>query len=170
MNMIRTIELTDARGLSQYLTANKTHFEPWEPIRESTFYSEKCCSEHIYNILNTTSSTLFVFVSDRKILGHCELSQIVYGPFQACYMGYGVSKEFEGKGVGYELCSYAIEYAFSRLKLHRIMANYMPSNHRSGRLLKRLGFRKEGLALEYLKIAGAWEDHILTSLINPNCV
>ncbi|WP_199609525.1 GNAT family N-acetyltransferase [Flocculibacter collagenilyticus] len=88
----------------------------------------------------------------------------------ACYMGYGVSKEFEGKGVARELCSYAIEYAFSKLKLHRIMANYMPSNHRSDMLLQCLGFRKEGLALKYLKIAGAWEDHILTSLINPNCV
>lgn len=168
--MIKTIDLTDANGLSQYLTANKAHFAPWEPIREPTFYSENSCSERIYKILNTTSSVLFVFVSDRNIVGHCELSQIVYGPFQACYMGYGVSKEFEGKGLAYELCSYAIDYAFTKLKLHRIMANYMPSNHRSERLLQRLGFTKEGLALKYLKIAGTWEDHNLTSLINPNCV
>lgn len=112
MNMIRTIELTDALDLSQYLTANKKHFEPWEPIRESPFFSEKCCSERIYKILNKTTSTFFILVSDDKIIGHCELSQIVYGPFQACYMGYGVSKEVEGSGIAHELCSYVKEYAF----------------------------------------------------------
>ena len=46
------------------------------------------------------------------------------------------------------------------------MANYMPSNKRSGQLLDRLGFQKEGVAKSYLKIAGKWEDHVLTSLVN----
>ena len=47
------------------------------------------------------------------------------------------------------------------------MANYMPNNTRSGTLLERLGFEKEGLARQYLQIAGRWEDHILTSKLNP---
>ena len=34
-------------------------------------------------------------------------------------------------------------------------------------LLERLGFEREGFAREYLMINGRWEDHILTSLINP---
>lgn len=59
-----------------------------------------------------------------------------------------------------------IPYAFGPLNLHRIMANYMPRNRRSARLLKRLGFRIEGRAPDYLQIAGRWEDHILTSLVN----
>lgn len=168
--MIRTLEITDVNRLSQYLTANKTHFEQWEPTRDADFYSQERCLERIDKILKTSTSRYFVFVTDNKIAAHCEFSQIVYGPFQACYMGYGVSKEFEGKGVAHQLCSYAIEHAFSTLKLHRIMANYMPSNHRSHKLLQRLGFQKEGVALKYLKIAGVWEDHVLTSLINPECV
>ena len=43
----------------------------------------------------------------------------------------------------------------------------MPRNKRSERVLKRLGFAREGLAKSYLKIAGRWEDHVLTSLVNP---
>jgi ribosomal-protein-alanine N-acetyltransferase len=58
-------------------------------------------------------------------------------------------------------------YVFDSLGLHRIMANYMPSNERSAHVLDRLGFTREGLAKDYLKIDGRWEDHILTSLINP---
>ncbi|MGL5537110.1 MAG: 30S ribosomal protein S5 alanine N-acetyltransferase, partial [Aeromonas veronii] len=36
-----------------------------------------------------------------------------------------------------------------------------------GALLERLGFEREGFARAYLMINGRWEDHILTSLINP---
>jgi ribosomal-protein-alanine N-acetyltransferase len=57
---------------------------------------------------------------------------------------------------------------FEQQKLHRIMANYMPSNKRSARLLQKLGFVIEGHAKKYLLINGQWEDHVLTSLTNEN--
>ena len=43
----------------------------------------------------------------------------------------------------------------------------MPENTRSGRLLARLGFVREGYSRRYLFINGAWRDHVLTSLTNP---
>ncbi|WP_415232094.1 hypothetical protein [Psychromonas sp.] len=39
---------------------------------------------------------------------------------------------------------------------------------RSEKLLVKLGFEKEGVAKSYLKIAGSWQDHVLTSKINPS--
>ena len=62
----------------------------------------------------------------------------------------------------------AIDFAFDSLHLHRIEANYMPHNRRSGNTLRRLGFVVEGYARDYLLINGKWEDHILTSLSNPH--
>jgi len=53
-------------------------------------------------------------------------------------------------------------------RMHRIMANYMPHNARSGDLLARLGFQKEGYAKDYLLIDGRWQDHVLTSLTAPD--
>ena len=64
----------------------------------------------------------------------------------------------------YEAAKLAIHYALYELRLHRIMANYLPTNERSARLLRRLGFVVEGYARDYLYINGAWRDHILTSL------
>lgn len=84
-------------------------------------------------------------------------------------MGYGIAKEYEGNGLAFNMCNTAIDYALHTLKLHRIMANYMPSNLRLEKLLNRLGFVKEGLAHEYLKIAGKWEDHVLKSLTSKQC-
>ena len=48
------------------------------------------------------------------------------------------------------------------------MATYTVANKRSAALLEQLGFEKEGYAKSYLNIAGVWEDHILTALINPS--
>jgi ribosomal-protein-alanine N-acetyltransferase len=46
------------------------------------------------------------------------------------------------------------------------MANYVPTNERSGRLLRRLGFVVEGYARDYLFIGGRFQDHVLTALTN----
>ena len=43
------------------------------------------------------------------------------------------------------------------------MAAYIPRNNKSGNVLSKLGFVKEGEAKAYLYINGGWEDHILTS-------
>ena len=59
---------------------------------------------------------------------------------------------------------------FQELRMHRIMANYLPTNERSGSLLRRLGFKVEGYARDYIYINGAWRDHILTSLVNDDPV
>jgi ribosomal-protein-alanine N-acetyltransferase len=67
-----------------------------------------------------------------------------------------------------EAMEVAITYVFQNLNMHRIMANYMPHNRRSGNLLRKLGFVVEGYARDYLMINGKWEDHILTSLINDS--
>ena len=105
-----------------------------------------------------------------EIIGFCNFSQIFRGPFQACYLGYHIDTTLEGKGFMSEAVAKAIDYMFEKQKLHRIMANYMPSNERSARLLHKLGFVVEGCAKKYLLINGRWEDHILTSLTNENWV
>lgn len=67
----------------------------------------------------------------------------------------------------FESLSVAIPYIFDHIGLHRIMANYIPTNDRSGKLLRKLGFVVEGYARDYLYIAGQWQDHIMTALTNP---
>jgi len=101
-----------------------------------------------------------------EIIGFYNFSQIFRGPFQACYLGYQLDGSHEGKGLMSEAIQRAVKYMFEEQNLHRIMANYMPSNIRSAKLLQNLGFIIEGKAKNYLLINGQWEDHILTSLTN----
>lgn len=83
-------------------------------------------------------------------------------------MGYSLAESKQGKGYMTEGLKAATKYLFQELNFHRVMANYMPHNRRSGNVLKRLGFVIEGYARDYLLINGQWEDHIMTSLTNTN--
>ncbi|APV52565.1 hypothetical protein BWI17_20265 [Betaproteobacteria bacterium GR16-43] len=100
------------------------------------------------------------------VLGTCNYTNIVRGPFQACNLGYQIARSHEGQGLMREAVQALNAFAFEEMGLHRIMANYIPVNERSGQLLARLGFHREGYAKEYLFIAGEWRDHVLTSLTN----
>jgi len=101
-----------------------------------------------------------------EVVGTCNFTQIARGPFCACVLGYQVARRHEGRGLMFEALSATLDHAFGELRLHRVMANYRPENVRSGRLLERLGFAREGYAREYLFIDGAWRDHVLTSKTN----
>jgi ribosomal-protein-alanine N-acetyltransferase len=59
----------------------------------------------------------------------------------------------------------AIGFAFATLRLHRIEAACLPTNQASVRLLEGAGFRREGFARAYLRINGAWQDHVLYALL-----
>jgi ribosomal-protein-alanine N-acetyltransferase len=62
-------------------------------------------------------------------------------------------------------CAAATRYGFSVLRLHRIEAACVPENVASMTLLERNGFHREGIARAYLKIDGAWRDHLLYALL-----
>ncbi|WP_209313631.1 GNAT family N-acetyltransferase [Jannaschia formosa] len=67
-----------------------------------------------------------------------------------------------------KILSAALAHVFDELDFHRVMANHLPENERSARLLSRIGFEREGYAKSYLKIAGRWRNHVLTSKPNPS--
>jgi ribosomal-protein-alanine N-acetyltransferase len=101
----------------------------------------------------------FVCSEVGELCGVINLSEIVRGSFQSAYMGYYALAPHAGKGfmsAGIEL---VITQAFGALGLHRLEANIQPKNLRSVQLVRRAGFRCEGLSPRYLKIAGRWRDH-----------
>ncbi len=102
----------------------------------------------------------------QQMIGACNFSGIIRGAFQACYLGYHIDQSHQGQGLMHEALQAGIRYMFETMNLHRIMANYIPDNERSARLLERLGFEREGYAKAYLNIGGRWQDHVLTALVS----
>ena len=105
---------------------------------------------------------------ENQIIGFVNFNNIVRRVAQYCNIGYSLAADKQGQGFMEEALRHSIKYSFQVMNLHRVMANYMPHNVRSGNVLKRLGFTAEGFARDYLFINGRWEDHVLTSLTNDN--
>lgn len=101
----------------------------------------------------------FCIRADGAVVGRLTLSQVFRKAFRNCYLGYWVGEEHNGRGYATGAVRLGVRHAFEDLGLHRVQANVMTRNPRSARVLEKAGFRKEGLALRYLEIAGRWEDH-----------
>ena len=102
------------------------------------------------------------FVRERdtgRLTGVFELSEITRGILQSAYLGFYAMVTHEGQGYMQEGLQLVLRHAFRGLRLHRVEANIQPANKRSITLVKRGGFRKEGLSRRYLKIGGRWRDH-----------
>ena len=160
-----------AELMQKYYLDNAEHLLKWEPARDDYFFEldnwQKLLQRNI-ELYNGGNALMFSALNKErtKVLGTCNFNNVVQGVFQACHLGYSIGEPFQGKGLMFEILNAGIGYVFNEFGLHRVMANYMPHNLRSGALLSRLGFEKEGTAKSYLKIAGQWQDHILTSKIN----
>lgn len=170
---IRTAEPTDGKLISDYFISNREHLKPWEPSREDAFYTQAGWTQRLIklNELHRMGLGYYLLILDThsgEMLGTISFSNMSRFPFHACNVGYSLGKNAQGKGAMSRGLKLAVKYMFSVQNIHRIMASYMPRNHRSEAVLQRLGFEREGFAKDYLLIDGQWEDHNLTSLINPN--
>jgi ribosomal-protein-alanine N-acetyltransferase len=94
-----------------------------------------------------------------RLVGAANLSDIVRGAFLSAHLGYYLFEPYEGRGYMTEGVQLVLGRAFGELGLHRVEANIQPGNARSIRLVRRLGFRREGYSPRYLKVAGRWRDH-----------
>ena len=97
--------------------------------------------------------------SDGAIAGYFDVSQIIRGPLQSAFLGYGGVAALSGQGYMSEGMRLLLDYAFVDLRLHRLEANIQPGNERSLALVRRAGFVREGFSERYLKIGGRWCDH-----------
>ncbi|MBI3285914.1 MAG: GNAT family N-acetyltransferase [Burkholderiales bacterium] len=156
--------------LQAYLLANRSHLAPWEPWRDEAYFSLEHCQErlfHNFRQIEAGQGLFFAVCDGEAMIGVCNFNNIVRGVFQACHLGYAIAASHQGQGYMREAVQAGIRHMFEAEGLHRIMANYVPENLRSAALLQRLGFAREGYARSYLKINGAWRDHVLTALVNP---
>ncbi|MCY3857914.1 MAG: GNAT family N-acetyltransferase [Gammaproteobacteria bacterium] len=166
---LAVLEPFDFSILRNYYLANREHLAPWEPTRTDDYFTAANIKDVInsrYEQFIARTALHLCALNEERMVAEVNFTNIVTGAFQSCNLGFSVERSSEGHGVMTKVLKLGIEYIFEEYRLHRIQANYMPSNRRSPQVLARCGFRVEGYAREYLKIAGKWEDHVLTSLIN----
>ena len=80
-------------------------------------------------------------------------------------MGYWVGRPYWNKGYCTEAAQGVLKYAFDKLKLERVFANYLARNPASGRVLHKLGMNQEGCLRAHRLKQGKYEDLIVCGVL-----
>ncbi|MDO3409549.1 GNAT family protein [Saccharibacillus sp. CPCC 101409] len=166
---LRPFEVEDAEELLELRLTNREFLQPLEPLRSDSYLTlPGQRTEILQGIQGRQRDQAYIYAvrlqETGRLLGRVALTAVARGPFQNASMGYFLDRDHNGKGYMTEAVAGALEQAFVKHRLHRVQAGVMPRNTPSMRVLEKAGFRREGLAERYLKINGAWEDHVLHAL------
>ena len=163
----------DWRNWAALRAESRDFLAPWEPTwaydaltrgafrRRLKMYKTEMRQGVTYSFL------IFRRVDD-VLLGGITLSNLRRGVAQSATLGYWIGSPHCNQGYMTDSLAATLEFAFSRIGLHRVEAACLPANEASRRLLLRSGFREEGYAREYLRISGRWQDHQLFAILRDN--
>lgn len=168
---LRAPELRDYQDWADLRDASRAYLTPWEPTwaqdetsRGSYRYKLRRYAE---DARDDRAHALFVFrEDDDALVGGVTLSNIRRGVAQMASLGYWAGEKYAGNGYTTAAVRAIVRHAFEELDLHRVEAACQPDNLASRRVLEKAGFTQEGAARAYLKINGAWRDHLLFGIVS----
>jgi RimJ/RimL family protein N-acetyltransferase len=73
-------------------------------------------------------------------------------------MGFWIAVDCWGRGYATEAAQALLHFGFESLNLNRIYAHYMLRNPASGRVLEKVGMKREGVLRERVRKWGVFED------------
>ena len=82
----------------------------------------------------------------------------------SCWVGV----EWWGQGFATEAALAVLRLGFEQLKLNRIAAFHMVRNPASGRVLERIGMKREGLLRQCVRKWDRFEDVVLTAILRDD--
>jgi ribosomal-protein-alanine N-acetyltransferase len=171
---LRPFRLRDAQAWSESRIRNEEWLAPWEgrqPSLPPATWAERHSTGAFAAMLRSMRrearagrSLPFAVLHRGSLVGQITVSGVVRGAFQSASVGYWVDRAVAGRGVIPTALAMVVDHCFTTVGLHRIEANIRPENGPSLRVVRKLGFREEGLHPRFLFIDGAWCDHLCFAL------
>lgn len=140
-------------------------YQSWERIseREARFFIEE-----MQEAQPGTPGEWFQFAIELKegaaLIGDCALKISAEPPYQG-EIGYTLAREHQGRGLASEAIRALLDYSFSELQLHRVVASADCENTRSLALMERVGMRREGHFLQSMWFKGRWSDDCMYAIL-----
>lgn len=80
-------------------------------------------------------------------------------------LAYWIGREYMNNGYCTEAAKGIVKYAFEEMKLNRIHARHLGKNPASGKVMKKIGMKYEGLLRQHVKKWGEYEDLVQYGLL-----
>ena len=167
---LRPPKRRDALKWQKLRMASKSFLVPWEPSWDASSCTRRAYLRYFKNSnylanMDRAYSFLIFKTDDKTLLGGINIGNVRRGVSQSASLGYWIGEKHSRNGYMKEALKLLIPSLFVDLRLNRIEAATLEENIASKNLLKKIGFKKEGLLRKYLKINGTWRDHILYGLL-----
>ncbi|MDP2622086.1 MAG: GNAT family protein [Hyphomicrobiales bacterium] len=170
---LRTPQMGDHAEWAALREESRDFLIPWEPtwpnddLTRSAF--RRRLRRYYRDIREDETYPFFVFRNRGDVLvGGLTVSHVRRGVTQSCSLGYWIGKSHSRQGLMTAAVAAIVSFTFDSLRLHRIEAACLLDNVPSIRLLEKAGFSREGVARRYLRINGAWQDHLLFALMEDD--
>ena len=163
---LRPPRMGDFAEWAELRRTSRTFLQPWEPTWPADDLTRAAFRRRlsIYNrdLDGGTGYPFFIFSqADGRLCGGVNLRDVKRGVSQSGAIGYWAGVSCVRRGHTLAAVRAVADFAFGRLALNRLEAACVPENTASRGLLDKAGFVHEGLARSFLKINGAWRDHLL---------
>jgi len=162
---LRMPRLADYEEWSALREESRRFLAPWEPVWPDDDLTRAAFRRRVQRYAHDRQSDLgysfFVLNRSGAIVGGATLNNVRRGVAQAASLGYWMGERYARQGHMTAALAALVPFAHGALRLKRVEAACLPHNAASVRLLEKSCFRKEGLARNYLCIAGEWQDHLL---------
>jgi RimJ/RimL family protein N-acetyltransferase len=129
---------------------------------------EKWIGGHIHEFTRNTAIHWGMETKDkRQLIGAIELRDIDKNHSQA-ELSYWIGVEWWGRGFTSEAAKCMLGFGFEQLHLNRICAYHMVRNPASGKVLRKIGMKQEGLLRQRVRKWGVFEDVALYAILQED--
>jgi len=167
--LLRPFERRDALPLVDAVRASLPELAEWLPWAHAS-YSRNDAAAYIRESMRSwRDGKAFDFAiratdDPRRHLGNISV-WFISRSFKTGEIGYWVRSDAVGQGIATEAARRAVEVAFDELHLHRVILRIAVGNRASERVAEKLGFTREGVLREEIKVRGEWLDHSVWGLL-----
>lgn len=152
---------------------NREFLTPWEPLWDDNHLTRPSYRARLSRfkkmVIGGEGYPFHVFrASDNRLIGACNVTHVQRGVAQSAQLGYWVGEQYARQGFARAAVRASVQFCFDELGLHRLTAAVRPENEPSIKLLEAVGFMREGVARDYLKIDGQWADHVIYARLSSD--
>lgn len=139
--------------------ADLTKWMPWAKERTTVEEDEAVCRDLHIKYLKREDITVFGFARDTgRLVIACGIHRFDWTK-RRFEIGYWVRASEHGNGYAPEAANALTRYAFSALHAKAVVIEHAEGNDRSRRVIEKLGFAKEGVALMDMMLPDGTQTH-----------
>lgn len=163
---LRLFQQTDAETVTDmcnnYNLYKNTLYLPYPYTLEDatdwikTHHQQFVANRHFeFAVTNKESGEIYgaIALSNQQVFDHGELA-------------YWIGEKHWGNGYATEASKALVEFAFDEKGYHKVFARYFDFNEASGKVLEKIGMRKEGILRDHVKKDGSYVDLVYMGMIN----